>query len=135
MDQCALVPTAALWIMARVWSCPLPHCHPSVSKQANYTLTLAHKSYRMTKNPLCTAPPSGPCLVQCMNGGSCFLNAHKQPKCRCQPNYGGDRCEIDQCRDYCKNGGTCTPSPTGDLHILTLMYTNIAQVTCVFLAK
>uniref|UniRef100_A0A3Q1CIR2 EGF-like domain-containing protein n=1 Tax=Amphiprion ocellaris TaxID=80972 RepID=A0A3Q1CIR2_AMPOC len=60
-----------------------------------------------------TAPPSGPCLVQCLNGGSCFLNAHKQPKCRCQPNYGGDRCEIDQCRDYCKNGGTCTPSPTG----------------------
>ncbi|XP_023272544.1 prolow-density lipoprotein receptor-related protein 1-like, partial [Seriola lalandi dorsalis] len=58
------------------------------------------------------SPPSGPCLVQCMNGGSCFLNAHKQPKCRCQPNYGGDRCEIDQCRDYCKNGGTCTPSPT-----------------------
>nr|XP_061813958.1 low-density lipoprotein receptor-related protein 1-like [Nerophis lumbriciformis] len=59
------------------------------------------------------SPPSGPCLVQCMNGGSCFLNAHKQPKCRCQPNYGGERCEIDQCRDYCKNGGTCTPSPTG----------------------
>lgn len=59
------------------------------------------------------APPSGPCLVQCLNGGTCFLNAHKQPKCRCQPNYGGDRCEIDQCRDYCKNGGTCTPSPTG----------------------
>ncbi|KAJ0023660.1 hypothetical protein NQD34_003559 [Periophthalmus magnuspinnatus] len=59
------------------------------------------------------SPPSGPCLVQCLNGGSCFLNAHKQPKCRCQPNYGGDRCELDQCRDYCRNGGTCTPSPTG----------------------
>uniref|UniRef100_A0A673BTW4 Low density lipoprotein receptor-related protein 1Aa n=1 Tax=Sphaeramia orbicularis TaxID=375764 RepID=A0A673BTW4_9TELE len=59
------------------------------------------------------SPPSGPCMVECMNGGSCFLNAHKQPKCRCQPNYGGERCEIDQCRDYCKNGGTCTPSPTG----------------------
>uniref|UniRef100_A0A3Q3XIF9 EGF-like domain-containing protein n=1 Tax=Mola mola TaxID=94237 RepID=A0A3Q3XIF9_MOLML len=59
------------------------------------------------------SPPSGPCLVQCLNGGSCFLNAYKQPKCRCQPNYGGERCEIDQCRDYCKNGGTCTPSPTG----------------------
>ncbi|KAM9759324.1 low-density lipoprotein receptor-related protein 1-like isoform 2-T2 [Menidia menidia] len=59
------------------------------------------------------SPPSGPCTVQCLNGGSCFLNAHKQPKCRCQPNYAGDRCEIDQCRDYCKNGGTCTPSPTG----------------------
>uniref|UniRef100_A0AAQ5YCC6 EGF-like domain-containing protein n=1 Tax=Amphiprion ocellaris TaxID=80972 RepID=A0AAQ5YCC6_AMPOC len=62
-----------------------------------------------TLSPIC----DGPCLVQCLNGGSCFLNAHKQPKCRCQPNYGGDRCEIDQCRDYCKNGGTCTPSPTG----------------------
>uniref|UniRef100_A0A3Q4HZ43 Low density lipoprotein receptor-related protein 1Aa n=1 Tax=Neolamprologus brichardi TaxID=32507 RepID=A0A3Q4HZ43_NEOBR len=62
-----------------------------------------------TLSPIC----DGPCLIQCMNGGSCFLNAHKQPKCRCQPNYGGDRCEIDQCRDYCKNGGTCTPSPTG----------------------
>uniref|UniRef100_A0A8C4HE85 EGF-like domain-containing protein n=1 Tax=Dicentrarchus labrax TaxID=13489 RepID=A0A8C4HE85_DICLA len=80
-----------------------------------------------TLSPL--SPPSGPCLVQCMNGGSCFLNAHKQPKCRCQPNYGGDRCEIDQCRDYChfwwpnnmthllmptydycKNGGNCTVS-------------------------
>uniref|UniRef100_A0AAV2M5F0 EGF-like domain-containing protein n=1 Tax=Knipowitschia caucasica TaxID=637954 RepID=A0AAV2M5F0_KNICA len=59
------------------------------------------------------SPPSGPCLVQCLNGGTCFLNAHKQPKCRCQPNYGGDRCEVDQCRDYCRNGGTCTPSPTG----------------------
>uniref|UniRef100_A0A673BX90 Low density lipoprotein receptor-related protein 1Aa n=1 Tax=Sphaeramia orbicularis TaxID=375764 RepID=A0A673BX90_9TELE len=58
-------------------------------------------------------PTLGPCMVECMNGGSCFLNAHKQPKCRCQPNYGGERCEIDQCRDYCKNGGTCTPSPTG----------------------
>ncbi|RVE72792.1 hypothetical protein OJAV_G00041090 [Oryzias javanicus] len=59
------------------------------------------------------SPPSGPCTVQCINGGSCFLNAHKQPKCRCQPNFGGERCEIDNCMDYCKNGGTCTPSPTG----------------------
>ncbi|XP_078803799.1 low-density lipoprotein receptor-related protein 1 isoform X7 [Oryzias latipes] len=59
------------------------------------------------------SPPSGPCSIQCMNGGSCFLNAHKQPKCRCQPNFGGERCEVDQCMDYCKNGGTCTPSPRG----------------------
>ncbi|KAG7256890.1 hypothetical protein CRUP_021974, partial [Coryphaenoides rupestris] len=29
------------------------------------------------------------------------------------PNYGGDRCQVDQCRDYCQNGGTCTPSPSG----------------------
>uniref|UniRef100_A0A8C8C6R9 EGF-like domain-containing protein n=1 Tax=Oncorhynchus tshawytscha TaxID=74940 RepID=A0A8C8C6R9_ONCTS len=57
--------------------------------------------------------PSGTCNVQCLNGGSCFLNARKQPKCRCQPNFGGDKCEVDQCRDYCQNGGTCTASPTG----------------------
>lgn len=68
-----------------------------------------------------TAPPSGPCSLQCLNGGSCFLNARKQPKCRCQPNYRGDRCEIDQCKDYCRNGGICTPSPTGNVKI-TLSY-------------
>ncbi|XP_029548487.1 low-density lipoprotein receptor-related protein 1 [Salmo trutta] len=59
------------------------------------------------------SPPSSTCNVQCLNGGSCFLNARKQPKCRCQPNFGGDKCEVDQCRDYCQNRGTCTASPTG----------------------
>uniref|UniRef100_A0A6Q2X199 EGF-like domain-containing protein n=1 Tax=Esox lucius TaxID=8010 RepID=A0A6Q2X199_ESOLU len=62
-----------------------------------------------TLSPVC----NGTCNVQCLNGGSCFLNARKQAKCRCQPNYGGDKCEVDQCRDYCQNGGTCTASPTG----------------------
>lgn len=101
---------------------------PTLSPICEYTHTLSHTNHTHTHkhthidagclNNSChksLAPPSGPCLVQCMNGGSCFLNAHKQPKCRCQPNYGGDRCEIDQCRDYCKNGGTCTPSPTGKI--------------------
>ncbi|XP_066526626.1 low-density lipoprotein receptor-related protein 1-like isoform X2 [Hoplias malabaricus] len=60
-----------------------------------------------------TVSPSGGCVLVCLNGGSCVLNARKQPKCRCQPNYGGDRCEVNQCRDYCQNGGTCTASPTG----------------------
>ncbi|CAL8382563.1 unnamed protein product [Boreogadus saida] len=64
-----------------------------------------------TLSPL--APPSGPCAVQCLHGGSCFLNSRRQPKCHCQPNYGGERCEVDQCRDYCLNGGTCAPSPSG----------------------
>uniref|UniRef100_A0A8C7TM20 EGF-like domain-containing protein n=1 Tax=Oncorhynchus mykiss TaxID=8022 RepID=A0A8C7TM20_ONCMY len=72
--------------------------------------------------PVCTCPngrtlDNGTCveddLDSCLNGGSCFLNARKQPKCRCQPNFGGDKCEVDQCRDYCQNGGTCTASPTG----------------------
>ncbi len=57
--------------------------------------------------------PSGTCNLLCLNGGTCVLNARKQPKCRCQPNYGGERCELNQCRAYCQNGGTCTASPTG----------------------
>uniref|UniRef100_A0A8C1XQQ3 Low density lipoprotein receptor-related protein 1Aa n=1 Tax=Cyprinus carpio TaxID=7962 RepID=A0A8C1XQQ3_CYPCA len=57
--------------------------------------------------------PSGTCNLMCLNGGTCVLNARKQPKCRCQPNYGGERCELNQCREYCQNGGTCTASPTG----------------------
>ncbi|MCJ8744681.1 hypothetical protein PDJAM_G00121590 [Pangasius djambal] len=60
-----------------------------------------------------TVSPGGVCTLQCQNGGSCVLNARKQQKCRCQPNYGGEKCEINQCRDYCQNGGTCTASPTG----------------------
>ncbi|XP_028824867.1 low-density lipoprotein receptor-related protein 1-like isoform X2 [Denticeps clupeoides] len=55
----------------------------------------------------------GTCNIQCQNGGSCFLNELKQPKCRCQQSYSGERCEVNQCRDYCKNGGICSPSPTG----------------------
>ncbi|MEQ2206785.1 hypothetical protein XENOCAPTIV_002905 [Xenoophorus captivus] len=59
------------------------------------------------------SPPSEPCSLQCLNGGSCFFNAHQVQKCRCQPSYVGARCEVNQCRDYCKNGGTCTSSRTG----------------------
>ncbi|MBN3317728.1 LRP1 protein, partial [Atractosteus spatula] len=64
-----------------------------------------------TQSP--SSPTTGTCNIQCLNGGSCFLNARKQAKCRCQPNYSGEKCEINQCRDYCQNGGTCTASPTG----------------------
>lgn len=68
-----------------------------------------------TMNPLLchVSAPSGTCNILCLNGGTCVLNARKQPKCRCQPSYTGDRCDINQCRGYCQNGGTCTASPTG----------------------
>lgn len=59
------------------------------------------------------APRPGTCNLQCFNGGSCFLNARRQPKCRCQPRYTGDKCELDQCWEYCRNGGTCAASPSG----------------------
>uniref|UniRef100_A0A4W5QI25 LDL receptor related protein 1 n=1 Tax=Hucho hucho TaxID=62062 RepID=A0A4W5QI25_9TELE len=80
-----------------------------------HTSTLISAYYYTHTHPISIppAPPSGKCNVQCLNGGSCFLNARKQPKCRCQPNFRGDKCEVDQCRDYCQNRGTCTASPTG----------------------
>ncbi|KAF4796728.1 hypothetical protein TURU_081715 [Turdus rufiventris] len=58
-------------------------------------------------------PTTDTCDLQCLHGGSCFLNARKQAKCRCQPRYNGDKCQIDQCSDYCQNGGTCAASPSG----------------------
>uniref|UniRef100_A0AAZ3NRC3 EGF-like domain-containing protein n=1 Tax=Oncorhynchus tshawytscha TaxID=74940 RepID=A0AAZ3NRC3_ONCTS len=64
-----------------------------------------------TRSPF--SPPSGPCTVQCLNGGNCFLNTRQQAKCQCQPSFTGERCEVNQCRDYCKNGGACTASVVG----------------------
>ncbi|KAM3845339.1 prolow-density lipoprotein receptor-related protein 1 [Vipera latastei] len=67
--------------------------------------------------PSPTVPPVVPatdtCDLVCLNGGSCFLNARKQPKCRCQPRYTGDKCQQDQCFGYCQNGGTCAASLSG----------------------
>uniref|UniRef100_A0A663N6E5 Prolow-density lipoprotein receptor-related protein 1 n=1 Tax=Athene cunicularia TaxID=194338 RepID=A0A663N6E5_ATHCN len=61
-----------------------------------------------------TLPTTDTCDLVCLNGGSCFLNARKQAKCRCQPRYNGEKCQIDQCWDYCQNGGTCAASPSGE---------------------
>lgn len=61
-----------------------------------------------------SVPTTDTCDLECLNGGSCFLNARKQAKCRCQPRYNGDKCQIDQCWDYCQNGGTCAASPSGE---------------------
>ncbi|XP_063064253.1 low-density lipoprotein receptor-related protein 1 isoform X3 [Engraulis encrasicolus] len=63
--------------------------------------------------PTTPQPGPGTCTLQCLNGGSCFLNPNSQPKCRCQTSYRGERCEINTCIGYCKNGGTCSPSPSG----------------------
>ncbi|XP_048343554.1 LOW QUALITY PROTEIN: prolow-density lipoprotein receptor-related protein 1 [Sphaerodactylus townsendi] len=58
-------------------------------------------------------PATDTCDLVCLNGGSCFLNARKQAKCRCQPRYSGDKCQFDQCSNYCMNGGTCAASLSG----------------------
>ncbi len=93
------------------------NCIPCITltsfKWVAYISTCRILTIALFCNSLSTAPPSGPCDIQCQNGGSCFLNARQVAKCRCQPSYTGERCEINQCRDYCKNGGTCTASHTG----------------------
>uniref|UniRef100_A0A8C0GKY3 EGF-like domain-containing protein n=1 Tax=Chelonoidis abingdonii TaxID=106734 RepID=A0A8C0GKY3_CHEAB len=60
-------------------------------------------------------PTSDTCDLICLNGGSCFLNARKQPKCRCQPRYNGEKCQLDQCQcfDYCENEGVCQLAADG----------------------
>lgn len=67
----------------------------------------------LTSHPT-AVPTTDTCDLVCLNGGSCFLNARKQAKCRCQPRYNGERCQINQCSDYCQNGGLCTASPSGE---------------------
>uniref|UniRef100_A0A3Q2Z7I5 EGF-like domain-containing protein n=1 Tax=Hippocampus comes TaxID=109280 RepID=A0A3Q2Z7I5_HIPCM len=95
------------------WLCLLSPSGPVCTCPNNYVANNGTCVERTgpTQSPF--SPPSGPCDIQCQNGGSCFLNARQMAKCRCQPSYIGERCEINQCRDYCKNGGTCTASNTG----------------------
>ena len=35
------------------------------------------------------------------------MNQLGVPQCQCGPGYTGNKCEIDQCTDFCRNGGTC----------------------------
>ncbi|CAB1336713.1 unnamed protein product [Coregonus sp. 'balchen'] len=43
----------------------------------------------------------------------CLLSPSGPAKCQCQSSFTGERCEVNQCRDYCKNGGACTASVAG----------------------
>lgn len=97
-------------------------CFHLIKRLSGLTFRFCYKMLAHEGIAPSTAPPSGPCEIQCQNGGSCFLNARQVAKCRCQPSYTGERCEINQCRDYCKNGGTCTASHTGKstTHLLRL---------------
>ncbi|XP_030279710.1 low-density lipoprotein receptor-related protein 1-like isoform X1 [Sparus aurata] len=95
------------------WLCLLSPSGPVCTCPNNYMADNGTCVERPAPTQSPFSPPSGPCEIQCQNGGSCFLNARQVAKCRCQPSYTGERCEINQCRDYCKNGGTCTASHTG----------------------
>uniref|UniRef100_A0A8C8LYL0 EGF-like domain-containing protein n=1 Tax=Oncorhynchus tshawytscha TaxID=74940 RepID=A0A8C8LYL0_ONCTS len=55
---------------------------------------------------------SGTLRHQC-NGGRCITNEKGELRCYCWPNFSGERCEVDHCKDYCQNGGTCSGSSIG----------------------
>uniref|UniRef100_A0A3Q2CY79 Low density lipoprotein receptor-related protein 1Ab n=1 Tax=Cyprinodon variegatus TaxID=28743 RepID=A0A3Q2CY79_CYPVA len=95
------------------WLCLLSPSGPVCTCPNNYIADNGTCVERPSPTSSSFSPPSEPCNIQCLNGGSCFFNAHQVQKCRCQPSYVGPRCEVNQCRDYCKNGGTCTSSHTG----------------------
>ncbi|KAG7228330.1 hypothetical protein INR49_009194, partial [Caranx melampygus] len=95
------------------WLCLLSPSGPVCTCPNNYVADNGTCVERPSPTQSPFSPPTGPCDIQCQNGGSCFLNARQVAKCRCQASYTGERCEINQCRDYCKNGGTCTASHTG----------------------
>ena len=106
---CALANTPTRWYAhAPPWS-PIPCPEPSFLQPLNSP----PPPWLCPLIILPAAPRPGTCNLQCFNGGSCFLNARRQPKCRCQPRYTGDKCELDQCWEYCRNGGTCAASPSG----------------------
>ncbi|XP_049539126.1 low-density lipoprotein receptor-related protein 1B [Anopheles darlingi] len=52
------------------------------------------------------------CSGYCKNKGFCYI-VNKEPKCNCQPQWTGRKCEIstNKCLGYCHNGGNCTIVP------------------------
>ena len=47
----------------------------------------------------------------CSNGGEC-RSTRMGAMCDCPPTHFGDRCELPCSNDICRNGGTCSPTPS-----------------------
>ncbi|CAB1328018.1 unnamed protein product [Coregonus sp. 'balchen'] len=56
------------------------------------------------------------CRPACDNGGRCITNEKGELRCYCWPNFSGERCEVNHCKDYCQNGGTCSGSSIDICH-------------------
>ena len=52
-----------------------------------------------------------------MNGGTCReAGPYEKFQCVCPEGFGGFHCEVDKCRDYCKNNGKCSINPVTGPH-------------------
>ncbi|XP_033647712.1 uncharacterized protein LOC117307151 [Asterias rubens] len=56
----------------------------------------------------------------CANGGTCHEVISGYPRCSCQPNFSGDRCQEEEVcpKDYCMNGGICLGSSVSTRYCL-----------------
>lgn len=67
------------------------------------------------------------CSGYCENRGICYVDigrsnpASSTRKCRCQPQWTGERCEIsvEMCQQKCHNGGTCNYSMKSEFETCT----------------
>ena len=67
---------------------------------------------------------SGACTNYCLHHGpsdpldnqssigqlksTCHITSLGHPVCHCQVGYGGSRCEINKCNNFCLNSGVCS---------------------------
>ena len=49
---------------------------------------------------------------QCLNGGTCTLDAQKFPYCKCANGYAGIYCQFKVCQLDCMNQGVCNANGT-----------------------
>ncbi|KAK9892226.1 hypothetical protein WA026_019028 [Henosepilachna vigintioctopunctata] len=84
-------------------------CHPSefcLLSPHGATCTCADNYVKsnLTCKPVPNRIPS--CPLNC-NSGRCKIVAGQGPKCFCDPQYTGARCEHYRCSQFCKNKGMC----------------------------
>lgn len=50
--------------------------------------------------------------IQCLNGGTCRVGSSSDKyRCDCPDSFAGFYCEVDKCKDFCRNNGKCSIHP------------------------
>lgn len=77
----------------------------------------AHENQTVTVTCACPSNFSGPkcenCdTIQCLNGGTCrSIASSDRYRCDCLDGFTGLFCEVDKCKNFCKNYGKCSIIP------------------------